>query len=679
MENAKSDRPADRITGGVESWSVAALIVLAAGLTLLTWGMLGRAGVQGLGLGGVAAIAAGWLVILLCGALLQCFCAPRLPRPDLCFAVSGGIVVASIAVLILSELLQLSAARAFLILSCIVVCVAVLWRGYFNWSLTGAGAGGVAAAICCALCAAVWCWLSLGSVGRLPETGTLSLWTDCFIHATTILGYGDFHSLGRGNFEFIDSPRFLYHYGSFVLPAAVLPLADMSGLQAAVALHLPVGLVAMFCGVFSLAGQVAGAAAGRVAAALSVALLFLLPDPSTYALANGWFDVRWMLLASPGSAYAIAGVLVSLILAKAWLDTRLPVSLVAAFVLAFMVFQLRVHMLIWYGPALVLLLFAGEPRLRKLLPYALGVGVLGVLAMLPFATVIPYLTFVHAGIMEPTGYTGLYPGIVAALGERWAAPVGFLLLFPAMLGGLILLYPIFTLAWRRVGEIEPFDLFAFMLAASGAVAILFAPASWLDPFEFKHRAFVLLYVVALIWTVSLGTRFCLRVFGRRTVLVSASAVAAVFLLLAAWSPAAFLDAGRPNFDWGKQYVDQHVPRDLIAAADFVRQQVSGPEVAIVLPLDDRAGAADNTTFFSAIANTPTYLSRHAIRPAATANSRLEFVEKLPTSPDYPEVRTQMASRGLHWFVLNSATAPAFDPDFSRPVFRQGAWAVYDFR
>ncbi len=679
MHNAKSDASAHRIAGGAESWPVAALIVLAAGLALLTWGMMAMVGVQGLGLWGVAAIAAGWLVVLLCGVLLQISCASRLPRPDLCFAVSAGVVVASIAVLVLCELLRVSAARAFVILSCAVLCIAFLQRKQFEFSPTGAGAAGVVAALCCALCAALWCWVPLGSAGNLPQTGTLSLWTDCFIHATTILGYGDFHSLGRGNFEFIDSPRFLYHYGSFVLPAAVLPLADMSGLQAAVALHIPLGLVAMFCGVFSLAGQVATSAAGRVAAALSVALLFLLPDPSTYALANGWFDVRWMLLASPGSAYAIAGVLVSLSLAKAWLDTRRPVSLVAAFVVAFMVFQLRVHMLMWYGPALVLLLIAGEPRFRKLLPYALGVGVLGVLAMLPFATVMPYLTFVHAGIMEPTGYTGLYANLMAALGEGWAAPIGFLLLFPAMLGGLLVLYPVFVLAWRRVGKLEPFGLFPFMLAASGAVAILFAPASWLDPFEFKHRAFVLLYIVALIWTVGLGTSFCFKAFGRRAAFSAAGAVAAVFLLLAAWRPAAFLDAGRPNFDWGKKYVDQPVPLDLMAAAEFVRQKASGPEVAVVLPLDDQAGAADNTTFFSAIANTPTYLSRHAIRPAAIANSRLDFLEKLRNSPDYPEVRAQMASNGLHWFVLNSASAPAFDPDFSRPAFRQGAWVVYDFR
>lgn len=665
-----------------ERWSLSAIFLVSLVLTLFTYGLMFRVGVNGAGLGSIGVIALGWVVVVISGALSQCLCTTETENtsPSLSFAIASGVVLSSLSVLGIAELFDVNASIGMAIWGGCVLVLAVVWRKKFVLAQTKRDTEELFAVLCFAVFVVVWCWNSLSSLAEIAISGSVSLWIDSYIHATTILQYGDFRFLSRGNFELVDSVRPLYHYGSYMLPAAILPLVDISGLQAEAALHVPFGLLAMFSGLYALTRLTAEPALARLSAFLSILLLFFLPDTSSYGVANGWFGVRWILLSHPGSGYAIAAVLISLVFARCWLQTRNYISLFASIAFACMVFQLRAHMLLWYGPALAVLFLMSHPRLESTGRHRALVWALALILILafPLSKIKDYLWLVHVS-MEPTGYTGLYEKLVSVAGHKLSAPIGFLLLFAGMLGGLVFVYPALLIAKRRVVGKDTWDWFPLILAISAGVIILFAPVSSMgDPYEFKHRAFVLLYVVTLAWSVELSIRYFSEILTQKVVALGASATIVVFALLALVNPIEFLSLDKPKFNWGKKDYDTAISIDLIASAEFVRRRAEKFDVAIVLPIDVKARLTENATRFASISNVPLYLSRYTLWDASLTKQRLEELEKLESATDYIELKQLMNLNGFRWLVLDSETPPAFDPDYSLSVFRQGSWVVYDF-
>lgn len=658
--------------------SIFSVILISLALGFSTVVMMQKAGVPHLGLTSVLMLCMGWLIVVTSGALAQNLLAPAIKDSSYAFAVSAGIVLSSLAVLALAELIRLNATVGLAVFGAVVLSVA-LWRHkHFTLALANIDLAVPLVVPGCAVFTLVWCWTSLESIGQMPVTGRVSLWMDCFIHATTILEYGDFRTLGRGSYQFVDAARPLYHYGSYVLPAAMLPLADISGLQAEAALHVPIGLIAMFTGTYALASQLAKPELARLSAFLAISLLFILPDTSTYGLANGWFGVRWILLSHSGSGYAISAILISLIFAKLWLETRHITYLAASIGFAAMTFELRAHLLMWYLPALTLCLLMGEPRFLNLVRNRVKYVPLALLALLPFSNVNSYLWFVHAR-NEPTGYSGVYQNILNTIGETLSAPIGYALLFPGMLGAFSLAYPAFFIAKHRAIKPKPIDWFPILLMVSAGLIILFSKASPNgDPYEFKHRAFILLYVVVLIWVVVMVIDFFSRKYGATVTVLGMYIIVSAFSILAMSNPVEFMNVDRPKFSWGAQYVDTKISKDLIASADFVRHHARLTDVAVQSPVDIKARAADDATRFASIANMPMYLSRYTVFDQVIAQGRLTLMKKIVNSMAYSEVSQQMRSTGFQWLIINSAEAPAFDPGFTRAVFRQGDWAVYSF-
>ncbi len=668
-------RPSSQASGSLVKTPVWALLVASMVLGLFTFIAMRQVGVPGLGLGVALMASAGWFVVLASGAFAQKALAQTIDDGELTFALAAGVVLSSIVVLGLSELFQITAAASFVVFGISVVILLLAFRRHFSWRFSGLGSN-ILILPCCTAFTMVWCWGSLTSVGQMPKTGTISLWTDIFIHATTILQYGDFWTSNRGSIEFANAARPLYHYGSYVLPAALLPVVDISGLQAAVGLHLPLGILAMFAGTHALAKRISADSHASFAGFLCICLLFIVPDTSTYGLANGWFGVRWMLVSSPGSGYGIAGVLISLIFLKTWTENRSAVALVGTIFFAVAVFQLRAHMLIWYLPVFVFFVASEvlpwSSRIRESLGFSLALF----LFALPFANISRYLWFVHVS-NEPTDYLGLYPTIVEAVGHQMAAPLGFLLLYPGMLGALIVVYPFLLFLARRTEKLQTFDWLPLISAAVAGLIIIWAPASSNgDQFEFKHRAFVLLYVATIIWSGSLAVRFAFQGFSATTahLLVLLPVAGCTILTLSSFNQ--FMHAEKPKFQWGKQYVDTFVSKDLLAVADFVRPQVKTGDVALVLPVDTAARAADNATRFASVANIPLYISRYTMWEPKLAAERLAVAKQIGNAKNQEELNSALRKNGFRWLILNTVSALDFDPNFNHAVFKQGEWFAY---
>ena len=657
--------------------SVWALIALSMVLGLFTGVAMHRTGVPDVGFAVFLITSAGWLVIIASGALAQKMLAASIDDAEFTFALAAGIVLSSMAVLVLAEIFQITAAVSLVVFGIVVALLMFGCRRNFTLAFSGTGSH-LFVVPCCAIFVLVWCWGSMTSLGAMPKTGILSLWMDIFIHAVTLLQYGEFRTLGQGSFEFAGAARPFYHYGSFVLPAAILPVLDVSGLQVAVGLHLPVGLLAMFAGTHALAKRISGAPLVRMSAFVAVSLLFILPDPSTYGLANGWFGIRWILMSHPGSGYAIAAVLISLVFVKTWLDLHNPVALVGMVIFTAAVFQLRAHMLLWYLPAMVALLAIVQSRYAQTICKQPLTWLIVLALVLAFANVNHYLWFVHLG-SEPTEYTGVYANLVGVFGAYLAAPIGFLLLYPGMLGGLVILYPLLLFANRKLGKLHALDWFPLVLACIAGIIIILAPTSPNgDPFEFKHRAFVLLYVVTLVWTCKIGMFVVSNALPGRSVYILVCTLMTALGVMAYWNSKEFFNADKPKFDWGKQYVDTSTSVDLIAVADFVRHHGRQANTVLVLPIDLKARAADQATRFASISNAPLYVSRYTMWDRSKANDALINAANLANAQTFETAIEQAKKMGVHWLVINSRVGPNFDPEFRRVAFRQGNWAVFSF-
>ncbi|BCF98095.1 hypothetical protein PPGU19_026640 [Paraburkholderia sp. PGU19] len=120
-------------------------------------------------------------------------------------------------------------------------------------------------------------------------------WLDLYLHGTVIASFGDPLALTRGDIFLADARRPFYHYGPFMLPAALLPSTGLPGLGLATAVLLPFGLLIAALGTYAFAAELAGEGAALVA----VLAIAILPDASHYGMYNGFYGFHWLLVTAP--------------------------------------------------------------------------------------------------------------------------------------------------------------------------------------------------------------------------------------------------------------------------------------------------------------------------------------------------------------------------------------------
>ena len=176
----------------------------------------------------------------------------------------------------------------------------------------------VFAIACLAVLVAFWCRHSAAALPELKASGILPVWTDYYIHGTIIAQFGDALAVHRGSLDLADQPWVFYHYSSYIIAAALAGVVQFPGLGLSTAIQLPVGLLLAAIGSYALATTLGDRRAGVTA----IAAFMLLPDPSTYGFANGYFGFFWMMFTGPGAGYALGSAAVALVCAVEWFRTR---------------------------------------------------------------------------------------------------------------------------------------------------------------------------------------------------------------------------------------------------------------------------------------------------------------------------------------------------------------------
>jgi hypothetical protein len=452
----------------------------------------------------------GCVTIIMTGLLA--LAAAKITAPPLQFSLSiliGAIITAFILAIVCLGM-DIRAGTALLAWGILIFMIfALAWKRGFIL-MPPIDPWDVASVLTIAIATSAWCHVAASTPRLMRERLVVPVWTDYFIHGTELAQFGGAIGAGRHSFLLIDQPFVLYHYASFMLPAAILQIFDLTGFATATSVMLPLGLLlaTLSCNVLgtSLGGRLAGVAA--------VAAVILLPNPSTYWIHNGFFGFNWMLFTAPGSGYGIA-VCATILAILGSHPKAVPLrALGLTTILIATTIQFRVQLFFLLTPSIVLtLMWRTNPVRPYRRPLAMALAAVSVTVTF-LAIFVPSVRRVWLGFSAVRTFieltarsqaTAIYAWALANEPSYWAMAVGFFLLVPAILGWFLLLYPLaIAVSWRRL---RLFDFFPIWCLLVYLLIVLVAPVSPVgDVGDWQQRSFILVYVTFVCWSAGLLLR-----------------------------------------------------------------------------------------------------------------------------------------------------------------------------
>ena len=607
---------------------------------------------------------------------LRALDASDLPAPA---AWVAGVFTSALAMYALVAWGGLLAAMAFAVWAGVLVASALVFPEREPAAqLDGSALVGLAL---CGLLTMMWCHGIAQAPAEFARDGRLFAWIDYFVHGGIISQFGDPLAV-RGSVFLADQRPLLYHYASYIPPAALAGLLEEPGLALATSFWLPLGVLTLCAGAYTLGD----ALAGTTGALASVAVLTLLPDASTYGLRNGFLSFHFHMLATPGADFVIGLFFLCAALLSRWRPEASPRPLLgsAALALGAVWFRIQVFAVgfpMWLATAA---LATRAVRARWLLcasaaALAFILFVFGFYAATDSDVALHVFLEVVHDRQEPTAYTGLYLPVRDT--DLLAIPLGILLMYVGSLGAFVVLYPLAlwvahrARALRRIDALPAFALVAYLLV------MLTAPIDkHRDSTEFTVRPFVLVYALLAVWTVCLLVRVLSLRWPQRASDARRAVLAASLLLTPVLWQETFA-MGLPKFDWGWSFFTKTEP-GLIEAARYVRERARPGQVFAVRGLHLKWSATDPAVQFISLSGMPAYLSytsAHIIEGkerARVALQRWAELARLDRAPSAEAALAGLRRLGIAWYVVTDGAGPPWDRDRRRAAFIERRVAVY---
>ncbi|MDR5756702.1 hypothetical protein [Caballeronia sp. LZ035] len=690
-------RSTDRLLPFATSRSVSQHAVFCAGIAMFTLVLLHLAGGS---VGVAAALAAfvGALVLVQAGELVLEAAHAHSLRARLPAAFCTGVMLVSLAMLPIVWFANVTAATAF-----VVVGTAVAACGFFKRRRTQNATSAVSEAawtdvVVTLTLAALVCWFGRYAAGALPHliaTGTLPASSDYFIHAGVVAKFGDPLAVGPSDIGMFGSPRAFYHYGFFMLAAALLPLAGTPALGLATAALLPIGLLVGVLGLYVFATELGGRRIGMFAALL----VMCLPDASHYWLKNWFYGFHWLLFAAPGSGYATGIGLVALALAVRWTSARPREASwrwpLLAMCMTFSLVMFRAHMFLLQAPALfALITLTAWPRLRACLIVIVVMTLAAVAALLAFNTHVrdiwlhfsqtpQFLDLMLKQFATPA-LAATYTNLLSQYGRVATSIIGLAMLTVAPLGVFL---PVYAAAGALLARRHAFhirDALPLLMLACYLLLIVFAPVAYNgDSSEYKQRHFVLLYAVFGVYAVCLLARlFNIGTHRGLTLPLRAQSIAFVLIALGCAVSASGFNPAKPSSGGGETFYEVPVNRDLVDAAQHIRQHsVVGDTFAIGGP-DSNQLILDSATVLTSLTDLPAYLSRTAFQltlggiKTRMAKERMAMIQSIDRADTLDQAQRLLRDAHVTWYVVPREHPVKSDPRGEHASYRNAGLFVY---
>ncbi len=617
----------------------------------------------------------GFFVVLSGELALRALEAADLPAPA---AWVAGVFTTALAVYALVAWAGLLAVTAFAVWASVLVALALFFpeRGP-TARLDRTALVGLAL---CGLLTMMWCHGIARAPVELARDGRLFAWIDYFVHGGIISQFGDPLAV-RGSMFLADQRPLLYHYASYMPPAALAGLLDQPGLVLATSFWLPLGVLTLCTGAYALGDALAGTS-GALAA---VAVLTLLPDASTYGLRNGFLSFHFHMLVTPGADFVIGLFFLCAALLSRWQPgaSARPLLGSAALALGALWFRIQVFAVgfpMWLATAA----FATRAVRARWLLYTGAAALAFILFVFAFYAATDsdvalhvFLEVVHDR-QDPTAYSGLY---LPLRDTFLAIPLGILLMYVGSLGAFVVLYPLALWVAHRARALRPIDaLPAFALVAYLLVMLTAPIDKHRDSTEFTVRPFVLVYASVAVWTVCLLVRAVTLRWPQRAADARRALLAASLLITPVLWQETFA-MGLPKFDWGWSFFAKTEP-GLIEAARYVRARARPGQVFAVRGLHLKWAATDPAVQFISLSGMPAYLSytsAHIIEGkdrARVALDRWAELARLDRAASADAALAGLRRLGIAWYVVTDGAGPPWDRDRRRAAFIDRRVAVY---
>lgn len=521
----------------------------------------------------------------------------------------------------------------------------------------------------------------------------LPAWSDYYLHGAVIASFGDPLAIKQGNIFLAHLNRPFYHYGSFLLSAALLPSSGLSGLGLALATMLPVGLLIGLLGLYALIAELSG----RVVALIATLAIACLPDASFYWMQNAFLGFRWLLYTAPGSGYAlgVAAMAVACLLVGSRIR-RLGPSLLGLFLLMSL-FMIRFHFFVLLTPA-----FAGTWLLAKwdltLKRKALLVGACFTLVfaagMLLIASRADARAFFqplqYAGqVLQngPQNYSQFFQRLVGSVPLPMTLVIGVLMILVATLGVFAIGLPVVTLIWARSGKWEDLDWLPWMLVGTYTLLLLLGPTGLnTDASELKHRHFILLYATVGAWTIAraiqcIGRPILVGKPQERIALIAFMVVVLLMVLLGRGAKPA-----RPSLahmPWANGFYDVRIEPGIAQVASHIRRHSTSGDTLMMSGFPMRGFLQSPLTELVSLSDVPAYIGQTELLEKkggamlSISATRSAEVEEIVTVRSWSAACHRMQKIGVRWYVESEAGLPRWDPSKSLAVFKAGEFALYD--
>jgi len=558
-------------------------------------------------------------------------------------------------------------------------------------SLVGSNPGGHLAGFLVVLIscvgATIWCNDAQTSVVRDGNV-IFQIFYDVYIHAREISVFAQAHGIASmQDIKLAGGRAPIYHFASYLSPAAISALSGASAMAVYASLQLPLGILLTGLAAYCFMGKLFGWGPG-VAATVAIVLL---PDAYQQGFQNRYLSYNFMAQVNLGMLYGIACI------AMAWMFMldgcrrgKYGTVALAYMCLGLCVFY-KAHLFVANSYVLMMFPFVFFTRLR--LSWRV---VLGLLATVIFCLTVswsqtiprvPVLRFDGSGIsaylvLLLQHYDRSWIQRVFAqifLQENHSLPI------QALYACAMLLISTFGLwlaglavglikTWRKMPVL--FWLFPIIVVGN---YLLMAMGLALDnrnvgePEELVNRPLVWAYFAVAAWTAAILYRLIIGEGSPQKKYLPVSLLTLMLCFLATAQIAPNLQT-YPRYAFLATYAEQgSVPLCMDKAAQYLRLKSKSSDIILDI-------AADPHFTFTALSERQLYVGKEKFGGnSPTQRARLTEIAQLATFNEQIQVQQFFKVRGIDWFFERPDTQLAWPmASLPQPAFSCGGFKLFQF-
>lgn len=547
---------------------------------------------------------------------------------------------------------------------------------------------GSAAILLSCIGATIWCGDAQTPPQLLGENTLIQIWPDVYIHAREISVFAQAHGIASiQDIKFAGGTAPIYHFASYLSPAAISALSGASAMHVYASLQLPLGIMLTGLAAFCLMSKLFDVGPGLAA---TVAIVFI-PDAYQQGFQNRYLSYNFLAQINLGMLYGIACA------ALAWtfmLDGCRrgkigPVLLAYGFLIVCLFYKahlfvansylLMIFPFIFFAPirpawrvslgivatflfCLTVALSQSNPRVPVLRLDGSGIG----------RYIITLIGYYDAGFLKQT-FTRVFLQEKHSLPLEAAMAAGMLLLSTLGLWVLALAVTLVK-GWRAIPALTwwfPVLVVGnFLVMTMGLAEDTRGVGS---PDELINRPLVWAYFIVAAWSAAAGYWLLVG-----ATLPKAKAAVASGMVLAASCAAALASAPNlqtlPHLPGHATYLEMgSIPTCLVKSADYLRLHSS--QGAVI-----QDGANDPLFIFTALSERQSYIDDAVFGGNNEAHRvRLAEVAAVPEIAGQDQVMAFFRTHGIDWYLQHPGATLAWPASIaSRPEFVCGGYRLFHF-